>query len=214
AAWYRDPAGYDPEAAWREAVEAVGAGAPAAFALFAEAHRFSALRPHDRDRPLEETLVALRAALDAGRDADLTPALEALSAALEARLRVAEALRVGLEDRALWAEIEPWVEGHHRETRRMRSAARALTALLDPARPPLAQVLAWMAAEGGLTRTPPSPRVHYGPRRILYPQLADLTDAGARFGADPALFAARCLADEVVTLAERVAVERLGVQRG
>lgn len=213
AAWARDPDGYDPEAAWRAALQELGAGAAEAFALFAEAHRFSALRPDDRDRPLEEAVETLRGALAPGAEAEARAAVRALAAALEARLGVADALRTRLADRALLAEIEPWVEGHHRETRRMRSAVRALEALLDPARPALARVLAWMAAEGGLTLAPPSPRVHYGPRRILYPQLADLTDAGARFGDDPALFADRCLADEVVALAERLAAERLGARR-
>jgi hyaluronoglucosaminidase len=213
ADWWRDPAGYDAEASWEAAVRRAGAGAPEPFARFARAHRFSALLPDDRDEALEPPVAALREALAADDDAAAGRALAELAAALDARLDVAAALREGLADRALWAEIEPWVEGHHRETRRMRSAARALEALVDPARSALARVLAWMAAEGGLTLTPPSALVHYGPRRILYPQLADLTDAGARFGDDPALFVGRCLADEVVALAEEVAGRRLGAQR-
>lgn len=211
AAWWRDPAAYDPERAWRAALREIGEGAPEAFALFAEAHRFSPLLPEDRDRDLEPRVDALREAVERGADA--SAALAALVEALEARLAVAEALRRDLADGSLLAEIEPWIEGHHRETRRMRSAVRALEALLDPARPPLARVLAWSVAEGGLTLAPPSPRVHYGPRRILYPQLADLTEAGARFGDDPALFTDRCLGDVLVELATDVAAERLGARR-
>ncbi len=42
----------------------------------------------------------------------------------------------------------------------------------------------------------------YGPRRVLYPQLVSMNEDEAGFGADPALFRDRCLADEIVRFAE------------
>ena len=53
ARFLADPAGYDPEAAWETALAERGAGAPEAFRRFAEALRFSALAPGERDRELE-----------------------------------------------------------------------------------------------------------------------------------------------------------------
>jgi hypothetical protein len=70
-------------------------------------------------------------------------------------------------------------------------------------------VFAFFHLEGKLTRIAPAAVASYGPRRVLYPQLGSLRDDQAQFGADQALFLGRCLADEVVALAEEVALARL-----
>ena len=44
---------------------------------------------------------------------------------------------------------------------------------------------------------------------MLYPQLASMRDDAMGFGRDPALFVDRCLADEFVALAEKLALTRL-----
>lgn len=206
AAWLRDPQAYDAERAWEDAVAELGAGAGEAFRLFALAHRFSALAPDDRDRELEAAIDALR---DAPGDG---PALDRVRAALDARAEAGVKLGEALADLRLRAEIEPWRRSHRAETERMRAALDLLDAL---AREPghdagMGLVLALFRCEGRLTRTPPQACTSYGPRRVLYPQLASMGDRSARLGADPALFVDRCLADELVAFAEARALERLG----
>jgi hyaluronoglucosaminidase len=206
AAYLADPAGYDAERAWRDAARELGAGAPEAFALFAAAHRFSPLAPDDRDRELEQGLARLRDAFAAGRDP--RPALEALRAALGARAGVAEALRAGLADRRLLAELEPWLDSHAAETRRM-SAALDLLVALEGGGP---RKHAVFACFGYASRTgEPAPvKVSYGPRRLLYPQLVSMRDDEMGFGADPWLLRGCCLADEFVAVADARAQARLG----
>ncbi len=208
AAWLRDPAGTDPEAAWQAALDELGAGAPAAFACFARAHRFSALAPDDRDTELEAAWTEARSKLDA--DSDPRPALAALREQLEARAGVADTLRAELADRALAAEIEPWLAAHGAETQRMLAATALLETLAGDA-PRLARTLAFLAFQGRLTRIPTPPVASYGPRRVVYPQLVSMHDDGAGFGADPALFRDRCLADEIVRVAEERALAALRV---
>jgi hyaluronoglucosaminidase len=199
ADYLRDPAGYDPDSAWAAAVGECGAGAPEAFALFAAAHRFSALAPGDRDGELEGAIDAVRG----GR----APAAS-LVPLLEARRDAAPTLRDGLADRALAAEIEPWLASHGDETRRMLAAA-ALLETLESGASRLAQAIAFLAMEGKLTRIPLPAAASYGPRRAVYPQFACLQDAAAALGDDPALFLDRCLADELVRFAEEQALARL-----
>ncbi len=57
---------------------------------------------------------------------------------------------------------------------------------------------------------PPTGKASYGPRRVLYPQLASLGDETMAFGADDALVRDRCLTDDFVCLAEELALARLG----
>ncbi len=207
AEYLRGPETYDPEAAWRRAVDEVGAGAPDAFATFAAAHRFSALSPDDRDPALEEAWRTLAAEL--ANDAASADARAEVAALLEARADVADALRGGLRDEFLRREIEPWIESHASETRRMQAAIRALDAMAE-ATGGLARSLAFFALEGQLTRIDlPSP-ASYGPRRVLYPQLVSMREEDAGFGADPALCLRRNLADEMVETVERWAIGRLG----
>lgn len=207
ARFLADPDRYDPEAAWREATRELGTGAPEAFALFASAHRFSALAPHDRDAALEAAVRALAEGLGAGSDP--RPLLAELRRALEARAAVAPALRERLADARLREEIEPWIESHAIETRRMLAALRPLEALAGGASRQ-EQVFALFAMQGALSRETLPARASYGPRRVLYPQLVSMREDAMGFGADPALFTGRCLADEVVALAERTALAALG----
>lgn len=206
AVYMADPAAYDPERAWTAAVEEVGAGAPAPFALFAAAHRFSPSAPDDRDRELEELFAAVRAAFASGRGR--AAAVAALRAALAPRVDAAEALRAGLDDRALAEEIEPWLVSQRAESERMLAAADLLEAFCGDGQP-MQRVFALFRLEGMLSRIVPVATASYGPRRVLYPQLASMRDDQAAFGPDRALFVDRCLADEVVRFAEEVALRGL-----
>jgi hyaluronoglucosaminidase len=199
ATFLADPARYDPERAWRAALDEIGAGAPHAFRVFAEAHRYSAQSPDDRDRPLEAELCALRAALAAR--ADPAAALAALGDLLDERARAGGAVRAGLADRRLAAELEPWLSAHSRETRRMQAALEAIRLLLSDAEPS-AKTFAVFRFQGRLSREPEILPASFGPRRVLYPQLVSMRDDAMRFGADPALHVDRCLADEFVALAD------------
>jgi hyaluronoglucosaminidase len=211
AAYMADPAGYDAERAWTAAVEEAGAGASAPFARFAAAHRFSPSAPDDRDRELEARFVAVQSAFAAGSGA--VAALAALRAALEPRVAAAEALRAGLDDRGLAEEIEPWLVSQRAESERMLAAVDLLEAFGSDAAA-MQRVFALFRLEGMLSRIVPVATASYGPRRVLYPQLASLRDDEASFGADPALFVDRCLADEVVRFAEEVAMRQLGSVEG
>jgi hyaluronoglucosaminidase len=208
ADYLHDPAAYDPERSWQAALAELGAGSERAFALFAAAHRFSALLPRDRDPELESAFGALRDALRAGSDASRE--LVALAARIDERRGAADAIRTGLRDRALAREIEPWLEAHHAESERMHAALDLLEKLASDA-PSLQKVLAFFTLQGRLERMRVPAVASYGPRRALYPQLASLRDGEAGFAADPALFLDRCLADEVVRLAEERARAVLGV---
>ena len=209
ARFLADPNGYDPEAAWRAALRETGDGAPVEFALFAAAHRFSAIAPADRDAELEREIDGLSLALTAERDP--APALAALGRTLAARADVADALRERLSDARLREEIEPWIASHAIETRRMRNAVRALEAFFGE-RSRSAQVLAFFAMEGALSRETCPPQASYGPRRVLYPQLVSMRDDAMSFGSDPVLITGACLADVLVELAERVALARFSAK--
>jgi hyaluronoglucosaminidase len=167
ARFLADPESYDAEAAWHDALEETGAGAPEAFGLFAAAHRFSPTTPGERDAELEAAIDALDACLREERDP--TPALAALDTLLAAR-----------------AEVEPT----------LRDGARSQ------------QVLAFFAMQGALSRETLPAQASYGPRRVSYPQLVSMRDDTMGFGADPVLYTDSCLSDKLVTLTERVALER------
>jgi hyaluronoglucosaminidase len=205
AAFLADPARFDAEAAWRSAVRTLGAGAPDAFETFALAHRFSPLTPDDRDPPFESAWQASRR----GRSFSVT---NALRQQVDARIAAGDALRSGLEDRRLLAELEPWLAGHERESRRIAAALDLLETLAGDG-DSLAKALAWVRCEGRLTTNAPAATTSYGPRRVLYPQLVGLASGNARFGADPALFQGRCLADEIVDFAAAEALAAVGPER-
>ena len=118
-------------------------------------------------------------------------------------------LRTGLADPRLCAELEPWLDSHAAETRRMRAALGALRALAS-GELRSARVLAFFAFEGKLTREPIPAKSSYGPRRVLYPQLASMRDESMSLGADPALYTDRCLADELIRYVEKRALAELG----
>ena len=185
----------------------LGAGAPDAFAVFAAAHRFSPQLPTDRDRELEEAFTQLRAALD--RSADPAPLLAALRTLVDTRVAAAETLRANLTDRRLAEEIEPWLAAHRAESERIAAALDMLEVLCTGAAA-MQQVFAFFRLEGMLTRIAPSAVASYGPRRVLCPQLGSMRDDVAAFGTDQALFLDRCLGDEIVAFAEKVALKHLG----
>lgn len=205
AAFLADPKHYDPERAWRSALAELGAGAPEAFAVFAAAHRFSAIWPEHRDRALEEGLVDLRAALIDGRP---EASLASASKLCDERLACAEALRAGLADRALLAELEPWIESHRIETQRIRWALDAMAALTSSGSS-ASRIATLFTLEVRLGTEDQPRHASYGPRRVLYPQLTSMVEDAMGLGADPALVRGRCLADEFVALAEDLALERL-----
>ncbi len=202
ATWLDDPNRYEPEAAWEAASRELGAGAPAAYRLFAEAHRWCIACPEDRDRELEAAFDRLRADPSAVRErADLRNHLEE-------RLAVREALRTGLTDRELLGELEPWIDAHHMETRRMLVALDLLDALAAPGTA-MARCQAFIRFEGRLTRLPPTHLASYGPRRAFVPQLTSMRDEEARFEAG-SLIRDRNLAEEIVRFAEGRARALLG----
>jgi hyaluronoglucosaminidase len=211
ADYMRAPHAYDREASWRAALAELGEGAVEAFAVFAAAHRFSPQLPDDRDPDVETALAALRSALD-GRGESGTVLAE-LRRLIDARVVAAETLRAGLVDRKLAEQIEPWLAAHHSESERMAAALDLLEVLCADAAP-MQQVFALFRLEGMLTRIAPAAVASYGPRRVLYPQLGSMRDDGAAFGTDPALILDRCLADELVALAERMALARLSAPPG
>lgn len=208
AAYLRDPASYDPERAWEEAVETVGRGAESAFRMFAAAHRFSPATPAERDDALESTFHALKSRIANGLDP--RDAIGALREALTKRRKVAANLREQLSDAVLLAELEPWIEGHHEESRRMDAAAQALETAFDPAANAMACALAYSVFEGSLTLHPAPPTISYGPRRVFYPQMVSHREDTAGFGSDPALYAEMNLADEIVAFAEATLLPRMG----
>jgi len=204
ADYLRDPYGYDAEASWQSALNEAAQGAVEAATVFAAAHRFSALAPHDRDRELEAAFHAVRQA-NAGEHG---AALAHMRVLIDERIAAADALRDGLVDRTLYAEIEPWVRAHHAESEAIGAALDLLEAVAMDA-PAMDKSLALLRMQGRLTRLAASRLVSYGPRRAVYPQFVCLEDEGARFGRDPVLFLDACLSEEIVRYAERRALDEL-----
>jgi hyaluronoglucosaminidase len=209
AAYLRAPDAYEAESAWTESLHAAGVGADSAFAVFSAAHRFSPLSPDERDPELERIVHTLKRAFEHGADDDAASALAALRAAVEERRAAATTIREGLVDRALAAELEPWLESHQTETCILVEAVDLLARLVERA-PAMKLALALFRMQGRLTRIAPAKRTSYGPRRVIHPQLASLEDESARFSTDPVLFLDRCLSDELVRFAESHALARLG----
>ena len=210
ADYMRDPQAYDPEIAWRAALAELGEGAGETFAVFAAAHRFSPLLPDDRDPELESAVATLRAAVEGG--GVTAPVLADLRALLDARVDAAETLRANLVDRRLVEQIEPWLTAHRAESERMAAALDLLESLCSDAAP-IQQVFAFFRFEGMLTRIAPAAVASYGPRRVLYPQLGCMRDDAATFGADRSLFVDCCLTEELVELAEGMALARLAEEK-
>ncbi|MDP6979805.1 MAG: beta-N-acetylglucosaminidase domain-containing protein [Myxococcota bacterium] len=208
ADYLTDPAGYVAEGSLTRAIEQVGAGAPEALTLFAAAHCVSPLAPDERDRELEDGFHAFRDADDANRP----ERLDELDRLLALREAVPKALRDRLADRALLAEIEPWLESFSTECLRMRIAVDFHRALGD-AESAMERFLAFSRFEGRLTHLITGKHTSFGPRRVLYPQLRNHEDDRARFGDDPSLFIDHCLADAFVKHAEATGAQALGAVR-
>lgn len=203
SAFFADPEGYDPERAWGHALAEIGDGEVEAFRTFALAHRFSPLRPEDRDPELESGFARLVELLEAGED--LSPALLELRARVDVRLGAAARLREGLRDRALAREIEPWLVSHECETRRLDAALDTAGILLGPGSRS-EKVLGLMRMEAHLSREPDTDRTSYGPRRVMYPQITSMREDEMSLGADPALIRNRNLVDELVEFVEDLAL--------
>jgi hypothetical protein len=73
----------------------------------------------------------------------------------------------------------------------------------------MSRTFAVFGMETALTSEPEPRYVSYGPRRVLYPQLASLREREMGFGEDPCLIRDRNLAEEFVRLVEDLALERL-----
>jgi hypothetical protein len=205
-----DPKGYDPEQAWEEALAEIGDGAPEAFRIFAEAHRFHASWPDDRDRELETGLLLLRSQLERG--GDVSDLLKELRRQVGFRLECAKALREGLSDTQLRQEIDPWIEAHARETRRIQAALDGLDRILSGPTPS-DRCLGFMGLGFRVNLEPTPVAQSYGPRRVLYPQFTSMEEDAMAFGSDPVLFRDFCLADAFVDFAEDVALERLTARK-
>jgi hyaluronoglucosaminidase len=208
AAYLRAPADYDPEAAWQNAVRACAPEAADAFALFAEAHRFSALTPDDRDRPLEQAFAAVRNAFEVGNPEARRKSVSELVRHLEARTAAPDEIEGQLGDPRLLEEIAPWLAAHRVETRRMTLACDFLKVLAGE-HPALDRALAFFTLQGRLGYLETPNAISYGPRRALYPQLVSHANTGARFGADPVLFLDQNLAEEIVRFAEQQGLAQL-----
>jgi len=203
-AYMREPEAFDPEEAWATAVDELFEGAPAAGQLFAAAHRFAPQNPDDRDRELERIFMEIETLLFEG--ANIAPAVAELRTAVERRSGAGPQIREHAADRRLVAELEPWLESHEAETRRIQIALDALETLLDPQASAADQVHAYVRMEGRLTRVPPLHGVSYGPRRVLYPQLASMREEDMAFTEDPLLLMNRSLADEIVNFVAELAI--------
>ena len=206
ARFLTDPEGYDAEQAWEEALAEIGEGAPEAFRTFAEAHRFHPSWSEDRDRQLEAGLQTLRAQVEQG--GEVSELLEELGRSVAVRLACASQLRDGLKDVRLRGEIDPWIESHARETRRIGAALDGLGKILSR-ETSSDRCLAFLGFGFRVNLEPTPVAQSYGPRRVLYPQWTAMNDDEMALGADPVLFRNRCLADAFVEFVEDVALEQL-----
>jgi hypothetical protein len=123
AAYFADPAGYDPEVAWQSALAEL---APAGtLDVLAEQTRSSALDLDDA-RALASAIDALDATY-AG--ADWSAAVDALEAELTREQTAADGIDYFLSDTPLGLEIAPWVSelrAHVTETYRVRGLLRTM----------------------------------------------------------------------------------------
>lgn len=103
ARYFADPAGYDPESAWSEAIAAVGGRGADALRLFAEQHRGHPVLAGATEA--EELGRRIDAALGAGGSDDALPALRTYLEALAANQAD---LVATVDDAQLLAEIAPW----------------------------------------------------------------------------------------------------------
>jgi len=107
AAYLANPAGYEPETAWRRAIAEVASADADAFALVAENTRSSCL--DDADAPtVTAALEAFLFGVDQGRGAAAAADLTALAARLTAA--VSRLLGPSPANPALVAECRPWIE--------------------------------------------------------------------------------------------------------
>ncbi len=104
ARYFAAPEAYDPEAAWSEAIAAVGGDGADALRLFAEQHRGHPVLA-GADEAVE---LGRRIAVAFPGGASSAAGLDELRALLEALAANEEELRASIDDPALLAEIAPW----------------------------------------------------------------------------------------------------------
>lgn len=104
ADYLRDPAHYDPEASWRQAIADVGGSGAAALELFAAQHRgHPVLAGAD-----EATELGARIAAAFNEKATDAEAVAELRALLERLAANGDELRATIDDPALLADVAPW----------------------------------------------------------------------------------------------------------
>lgn len=174
AAYLADPAGYDPDAAWDEAISAVAlelGGDPRPIRVLASACSTSRLRGPDGD-----DLAALLAVYDRhpGEVVDT----------LESRFADAQDLTESLPA-PLLGEVGPWVEQAAREAGAGRAALEVLRGSKDDDEQRLMAVMGMLVMWTGARRA--SDRVVFGPRFACYPAIVQDTDGRVRIAPDEAL---------------------------
>lgn len=105
ASYLSDPAGYDPEDAWNEAIDAVGGRGAEALRLFAEQHRGHPVLPGAVEAVELGARIAAAFAPDGATDPS---AVVELRSYLEALAANRERLQATVDDPRLLAEIDPW----------------------------------------------------------------------------------------------------------
>lgn len=213
AAFLSDPNVYDAEAAWADALTAVGGPRAGPLGALAAACADSPLNPADR--------LHAHALLD-----DIETALDddwgGPAGALEAHLRdVRDACRAwsGAPDDPLGDELEPWLTQGRREAAAGLAALGLLRALrpedgVDGARAEdlmlhaFATLFAWSAARAG------EDRVVLGPRFTVYPAVVQLPGGRSGLDVDLALVEDRSATDRLCRLALREYRAWANVDRG
>jgi hyaluronoglucosaminidase len=183
AAVLSDPAGYDPEEAWRDAIDRVGGAHAGPLGSLARACTTSALRGPERV-PLRAAVDELEAALAAADDAAVTAALGALT---EELLGARHATRDWPVGDALGAEVRPWLDALAVEGAAGLAALRVVSGTRSAA--PDAETLMqqaflllfhWQAAREQRL-------VAYGPRFAVYAAVVQLADGAPGLDVDAAL---------------------------
>ena len=99
------------------------------------------------------------------------------------------------------------MRGHHLESGRLETCVSLLQTIASEPEP-MVLLRELFRFEANLRESLPV-EISYGPRRLVYPQLASLRADSAVFGNDPVLFRNRSLVDAIVDWAEDLALAKL-----